>query len=97
MNGYFFSEKARQDIGEIWLYIAEDSINHADRLREEFEAAGELLAEHPGIGHTRNDLTRLPVRFWPVGVYLVIYHPDTRPIEIVRILHGQRDLPSILG
>jgi len=97
MNGYFYSEEARQDIREIWLYIAEDSIDCADRLREEFEAAGELLAKHPGMGHTREDLTSLPVRFWTVGVYLVIYRPDTRPIEIVRILHGQRDIPTILG
>ena len=55
------------------------------------------LAENPGIGHVRSDLTDEDVRFWPVFKYLVIYRPETAPLEIVRVLHGRRDVERILG
>jgi antitoxin ParD1/3/4/toxin ParE1/3/4 len=50
----------------------------------------------PGIGHLRPDLTDADGRFWPVFKYLVIYRPDTKPLEIVRVLHGRRDVERIL-
>lgn len=56
-----------------------------------------LLAQHPGLGHTRDDLTDLPVKFWPVFSYLVVYDPARHPIEIVGVLHGGRDLAYILA
>lgn len=55
-----------------------------------------MLAQSPGLGHTRDDLTSLPLRFWPVFSYLIVYDPARRPIEIVRVLHGARDLRRIL-
>ena len=55
-----------------------------------------LLAERPGVGHLRTDLADEFVRFWPVFSYLVIYRPDTKPIEIIRVLHGKRDVRRLL-
>ncbi len=45
----------------------------------------------------RKDLTALPVLFWPVWSYLIVYKPDTSPLAIVRILHGARDVESLLS
>jgi len=59
--------------------------------------AFQRLAETPGLGHKREDLALLPVLFYAVWSYLVIYKPDTRPLEIVRVLHGARDVEAILG
>jgi hypothetical protein len=42
----------------------------------------------PGIGHTRQDLTDQPVKFWSVYSYLVVYDPESRPLTIVAVLHG---------
>ena len=56
----------------------------------------QLLADNPGIGHLRSDLTPQDVRFWSVFRYLVIYRPDTKPLEIVRVLHGKRDVRRLL-
>ncbi len=64
-----------------------------DHLYEAFQR----LAETPGLGHKREDLALLPVLFYAVWSYLVIYKPDTRPLEIVRVLHGARDVEAILG
>ncbi len=48
------------------------------------------------MGHIREDLTAQQVLFWPVGVYTIIYRPRTTPLEIVRVLHGSRDIPSLV-
>jgi len=65
----------------------------ADHLYEAFQK----LAETPGLGHKREDLTSLPVLFWAVWSYLVIYKPETKPLEVVRVLHGARDVEALLG
>jgi len=51
----------------------------------------------PGLGHSRIDLTNDPVKFWRVFSYFVIYDPAPRPIHIIRILHGRRDLEALLN
>ena len=56
----------------------------------------QLLAGNPDIGHLRRDLTLQDVRFWSVFSYLVIYRPGTQPLEIVRVLHGKRDVRRLL-
>ena len=57
----------------------------------------ELIGDNPGIGHVRDDLTDLPVRFWGVFSYLIIYDPAPRPVQVLRVLHGARDLAALLG
>src|SRR5947199_10306162 len=47
----------------------------------DFDAC-QRIAENPGIGHRREDLTDKPVLFWPAGSYLIIYNPARKPVEI---------------
>jgi plasmid stabilization system protein ParE len=54
------------------------------------------LAETPGIGHRRLDLTRLPLHFHFVAPYMVIYQRDRSPLAIHAVLHGARHLRKIL-
>lgn len=96
MSGYVLSRDADLDLDELWNYVAEDSIDAADRLIADLFTAFELLARDPGIGHTRKDLTRHPVRSWPVGNYLILYRSEQKPIQIVAVVHGSRDIPSFL-
>jgi antitoxin ParD1/3/4/toxin ParE1/3/4 len=63
-------------------------------LGEFLDAAG-TLADMPGMGHSRVDLTDEPVLFWPVYGYLVVYRPESRPLEVVRVVHGSRDPKAI--
>ena len=95
MKRFRLSPEAARDIRESWVYVAEDSIPSARRLRLQIFDACQRLADHPGIGHSRPGLTEKPLLFWPVGSYLIIYKP-TRPIEIVRVVHGARDIPSLV-
>jgi len=96
MNGFRLSPEAARDIEDIWAYIARDSVRAARRVRLGLLAACRRLAQHPALGHRREDLTDKPVLFWPVYSYLIIYNPATEPLEIVRILHGAQDIPRLL-
>jgi len=95
MKRFELSPEAAGDIRDIWAYIAEDSIQAAGKVRLSLFDACKLLAEHPAIGHTREDLTDQAVLFWPVGSYLIIYDRRTEPVAIVRVVHSARDVPSL--
>ena len=96
MAEYFYSPEARLDLLEIWEHIARDDLDAADRVEREIAEAVSWLARNPDLGHTRSDLTTKPVRFWAVYSYLIIYAPASRPLEVVRILSGYRDVAALL-
>ncbi len=96
MQEFKLSREAAQDIREIWSYIAADSVNAARGFRSKLLDACQRLAVNPGMGHLRTDLTDQDVLFWPVGSYLIVYDPKRTPLSIVRVLHGARDVSSLL-
>jgi plasmid stabilization system protein ParE len=96
MKSFRLSPEAAQDLIEIYEYIAQDSLEAAERVRIEILEALRTLAEMPGKGHTREDLTSHRVLFWPVRSYQIIYHPASQPLEVVAVLHGKRNLRRIL-
>ncbi len=91
---YVLAEVAEQELEEILLRIAEDNVDAALRVDQEFHAEFLRLAENPLIGHTRPDL---PPRYrvWHLYSYLIIYKPSTSPLEIVRVWHGARRTPRL--
>ncbi len=97
MKGFKLAPEAASDIREIWAYIVEDSVKAARKVRLSLLDACKLLAANPTIGHSREDLTDQAVLFWPVGSYLIIYDPRTKPVAIVRVVHGARDVPSLFS
>ncbi len=96
MARYVISPAGRQDLIDIWNEIATDNLDAAERLLARFEAAFERLAEFPRMGSARPDLVDLPVRFWTLGNYLIIYRAESSPIEIVRVLNAYRDIGAML-
>jgi plasmid stabilization system protein ParE len=93
---YQLTEAAQRNVDEIGAFIAEDSIEAALKVYGALEEAFERLAENPGIGHTRPDLTDRPVKFWSVFSYLVVYDPATVPLTVLAVLHGARDVEQLL-
>ncbi|MFY9845518.1 MAG: type II toxin-antitoxin system RelE/ParE family toxin [Terriglobales bacterium] len=96
MTHYVLSADADRDLDEIWDYIAEDSIDAADQWIGRLFDAFAAIANTPGIGHKREDLTAHPVLFWPVGAYLVIYRAASGTVEVVAVTQGGRDIPAFL-
>ncbi len=96
MSKYLLTPEADEDLAEIWEYIAQDNIEAADRWDGKLRDAFEMLSRSPRLGHTRKDLTDLPVLFWPVGAYLILYRVRNKRLEIVAVTQGARDIPSFL-
>jgi toxin ParE1/3/4 len=86
--------RARSDLAEIWDYIADDSEVRADTFIDSIDQKFQALAERPNIGHMRDNLAE-GLRSFPVGRYVIFYRVLPEGIEIVRVLHGGRDLDSI--
>ena len=96
MSRFVLTPAARADLLEIFDYISQDNPDAAHRIVDELRAAMRRLAKMPEMGHSRQDLAREPLRFWPVYSYLIIYRPEQRPLQVVRVLHGSRDVRNIL-
>ena len=96
MSRYQISPLARQDLIDIPNFIAKDNRTAARKVLARIRTAYRFLAKRPELGHLRTDLASEPLRFWSVSSYLIIYRPDSKPIEIVRVLHGARDISAII-
>ena len=96
MSGYILGTDAVFDLEDIWEYIAKGSIEAADRWIAKLFDAFDALGRMPDMGHIREDWTHHSVRFWPVGAYLILYRADRRPIQIIAVTQGSRDIPSFL-
>lgn len=99
MSSYRFTPQARDDLFEIWSYIARDNPQAADRVEQAIYEACQLLSDSPLAGTVRKDLTSLPLRFWLVSQfpnYFIVYDPAAKPLEVIRILHRARNIPSII-
>jgi plasmid stabilization system protein ParE len=100
MSAFSLTPLARLDVFEIWAYIAVDSDEAADRVEQAIYDACEFLAGSPQSGHTRTDLTRHPLRFWNLTRYpnyMLVFRPNTVPLEIIAVVQGNRNLPRLLN
>jgi toxin ParE1/3/4 len=87
------SRASVSDYEEIWRYIARDNPAAADRLIKAFELRLLAIVEMPGIGRPQTNLAA-NLRSFPEGNYLIFYRPIDGGIELVRVLHGARDVTS---
>ncbi len=95
---YVFSPQAAQDLVEIWRYLrVEANEQTANRVESVILERVAFLARTPRAGHGRQDLTPEDVRFFPVYSYLIVYRSEVKPVQIVAILHGNRDVAALLA
>lgn len=88
--------QAESDLIEIWSYIALDNLEAADRLLDVIDDKALTLAESPLIGRERKEL--LPgIRSFAIGNYVLFYQQIENGIEIIRVLHGARDVEAIFN
>ena len=87
---------AEADIFEIWDYIADDSLAAADRWVDRLDVQFRLLAAQPMMGRARDELAP-GVRSFPFGRYVVFYLPLDDGIDVVRVLHGARDIDAVFN
>src|ERR1700676_1969522 len=80
---FVLAPQAALDLVEIWRYIKEQtSLTIADRVESAIREKIVFLAGTPGAGHSRKDLTDEDVKFFPVYSYLIVYRPQTKPLQV---------------
>ena len=90
------SPKAKADLIEIWDYIADDSEIRADAFIQTIDKKFHILVIEPLLGVARDEI-EAELRSFPVGRYVIFYRRISDGIEIIRVLHGARDLNFILN
>ena len=93
---FVFTEEAETQLLEIIDYVSAENPEAAARISAAIHDALKQLAALPEMGHTRADLTARPVKFWAVFSYLIAYDPASKPLTVIAILHGARDLEHLL-
>lgn len=87
------SPRYDDDLVEIWKHIAEHNPNAADQVVIAIESTIELLSQFPRIGtpcpHLAPGLRRMLWR-----EYLIYYQARDDLVEIVRVLHGRKNIGS---
>jgi toxin ParE1/3/4 len=95
---YVLAPQAALDLAQIWHYIRKrSSVDIANRAESVIRDRIVFLAQTPWAGHWRRDLTTREVKVFPVYSYLIVYKPETKPLEVVSILHGHQDVERILS
>lgn len=99
MTTALLSPAARRDLLTAIRWIAQDNPGAARALRDTLARRAQRISTHTLVGTQRPDLAAPPYRFVSLTgfPYIVVYNAERRPPLIVRILHGARDLPVVLG
>lgn len=88
------SPQAQEDLIDVWTYIAASNDVAADRLLDRVRAKLAALADSPGIGRPRSELAS-GLHSFTVRPYVLLYRQIDDGIELVRVLHGARDLGAV--
>ena len=89
---------AAQDMREIIRHIRrvqrspQNAKLVATRLRDSFRKLGRV----PMLGHVREELRDENARVLAVTGLLVIYDPTVKPLAILRVVHGARNLRRVV-
>jgi toxin ParE1/3/4 len=87
--------RARADLIDIWVSIAADNPGSADRVFERIEERASLLARWPQAGAACPAIGP-DARMLVEPPYLILYRVIADGVQIVRVLHGARDIDSAL-
>jgi toxin ParE1/3/4 len=83
------------DFDDIYNYIARDNPRAAAKVLRSLDESIQLLADQPKLGKVFRH-RRLRLRLLMHGDYLVFYRERPGVVEIVRVIHGRRNIPDIL-
>lgn len=92
MPKYLVSDRAKQDIGDVVRFIRRQNPDASIRVRQALRAGIKRIGDMPGVGHVRDELGDDSIRARLVYSYLIVYRWEARPVEVLRVTHGSRNL-----
>jgi len=90
-----WSIPARNDLKQIYDYIAKDSKYYATNVVENIVSKAENLNEFPEIGRIVPEISDEKVRELFIYSYRLIYEVVINDVQILAIIHGKRDFSSL--
>jgi plasmid stabilization system protein ParE len=97
MPAYRLATPAKRDLVEILEYLLENAGGRiALKIESRLRSAFRTLAAFPAVGHMRPEITDKEAFFSTVGNYVLVYRKEQAAVIIFAILHGSRDIESIL-
>ncbi|MEW6363025.1 MAG: type II toxin-antitoxin system RelE/ParE family toxin [Acidobacteriota bacterium] len=90
------TREAETDLVELWVHIAGRSFRAADNYVNLIRRRCSALARTRGLGRLREELAP-GLRSFPVGNHVVFYRPAEYGIQVIRVLHGARDIDAIFA
>jgi len=90
------SPQASVEIDEILAFIARDNpaaaVRYVAGMRKKIRSLGRFPRIHP----IRDDLPG-ELRSAVYGSHLILFRIGERTVDVARVVHGARDLPSLFG
>lgn len=98
-SSYILTPVAQEDLVAIRdFYLDEAGSRVARQMVVEFVEAFRFLAGTPGAGHRREDLAEdRPILFWAMRDYLILYRPASKPLQILSVVRGSRDVSTVIN
>lgn len=96
MSQVQFTPEASQDLIDIADYLSQYNPATAQRVIDEVERTCRTLGNNPGLGRSREDLGP-GLRSSVSGKYVIIFRAAPNGIEVIRVLHGRRNIPTVFG
>jgi toxin ParE1/3/4 len=84
---------ALADLDAIADYLYSKNINAGNRILDNIESRIKSLETYPLRGYAKDDLF-LGLRCLNEGHYRIFYNISDATVQILRVLHGKRDLES---
>jgi len=96
MSLYTISPSARLDLNQISNYFLSRNIQVGERLFQQFNEKCQQLTQFPQMGRSYAHI-RPYLRGLPLDGYIIIYQFLGNKVEILRIVHGSRDLMALFS
>ena len=89
------TDHAEIDLAEILDHLDERNPQTAERLATAIDDRSKLLSQLPLLGRTREELGP-GLRSLVVEQYVLFYRVTATAVQVLRILHGARDIDTIM-
>jgi toxin ParE1/3/4 len=98
MSQYIISDEALQDLNEVSDYFLQNNLEAGEKFLQTFNFKCRQLISFPKMGRSYDQL-RPGLRGLPLRGFIVIYQvteiDEGIRIEVLRVVHGRRDLKTL--
>ena len=92
---YLLTPLAEGDVRDILEYLRQQDPRVEKIVKKKLFEGFREIARMPNTGHRHRDVPDPVVRVRNVYSYLIFYDLEARPVQILRVLHGKRDIKRV--